>query len=37
MLYQIKNEGVKRKQIGMINCEPLKGPIQLWPIIKNKK
>lgn len=38
-LIKIKNEGVKRKQIGMIiNCEPLKGPnTTFWPIIKNNK
>ena len=38
-LIKIKNEGVKRKQIGIIiNCEPLKGPnTTFWPIIKNNK
>ena len=38
-LIKIKNEGVKRKQIGMIiNCEPLKGPnTTFWPIVKNNK
>ena len=38
-LIKIKNEGVKRKQIGItIDCEPLKGPnTTFWPIIKNQK
>ena len=38
-LIKIKNEGVKRKQIGMIiNCEPLKGPnTTFWSIVKNNK
>ena len=38
-LIKIKEEGIKRKQVGMIiDCDPLKGPnTTFWPIIKNGK
>ncbi len=38
-LIKIKEEGIKRKQVGMIiDCDPLKGPnTTFWPIIKNVK
>ena len=38
-LKKIKQEGIKRKQVGLeLNCEPLKGPnTTFWPIYKNGK
>jgi glycine cleavage system aminomethyltransferase T len=38
-LKKINNDGIKRKQVGLIiDCEPLKGPnTTFWPVIKNDK
>ncbi len=38
-LKKIKNDGVKRKQVGLeLNCEPLKGPnTNFWTLSKNGK
>jgi len=38
-LKKIKQEGIKRKQVGLeLDCEPLKGPnTTFWPIYKNEK
>ncbi len=38
-LIKIKNEGIKRKQVGLhIECDPLKQPnTTFWPIVKNNQ
>ncbi len=38
-LKKIKQEGIKRKQVGLeLDCNPLKGPnTTFWPILKNDK
>ena len=38
-LKKIKQEGIKRKQVGLeLDCEPLKGPnTTFWPIYKDQK
>jgi aminomethyltransferase len=38
-LIKIKQEGIKRKQVGLeLDCEPLKGPnTTFWPIYKDQK
>ena len=37
-LKKIKNDGIKRKQVGLVlECDPLKGPnTTFWPIFKNQ-